>query len=194
MDHHDRVASIRSETINMTRQLKDEVRDLLEGYDYLNAISSQFPNSIRKTAENYKANLLETSPHSLIDSEDFFDRNDVVEVNKNNINAMSDIEKSNQELETLKNELRNITQERMIMDVINRQTFNLNRYPVTAKAAHANASIKGQPSSRNTGNKSESTEFNNKLMRPTSSSSRKQPNVTSTYRRLSTRTHETAQK
>ena len=172
------------------------MRDLLEGYDYLNAISSQFPNSIRKTAENYKANLLETSPYSLIDSEeDPFNRNGVVEVN-NNINIMSDIEKSSQQLETLKNELRNITQERMIMDVINRQTFNLNRYPVTAKPVHSHSSTKSQSSNRNIGSKSEPFEFNNKLMRPTSSSSsssRSQPNKTSNYRKLSTRKHETEQ-
>ena len=84
---------------------QDEVRDLIDGYDYLNAISSQIPNSIRKTAEDYKSNLLSTSPYSLINIDDNYDFHMTKTVSNNKNNIMNSIENSTQQLELLKTAL-----------------------------------------------------------------------------------------
>ena len=82
------------------------MRDLIDGYDYLNTLSSQLPDTIQSNAYNYKQSLLYPSSNTTTHSTAY------------------ETDDSNIQLQHIKNELKSISYERMVVDVLTRQTIN----------------------------------------------------------------------
>lgn len=172
------------------------MRDLIDGYDYLNAISNQIPNHIRKTAEGYRNNLLSLSTSSLINNEDDTNPGNLTDPSSHRFCALDDIEKSSQQLEMLKNELRCITQERLVMDIVNRQTFdiklkpypsssssNASRKPDSKWSFSAGTAVDDGTRSKEHGNRA----FIDRLSMPRSKTVNKYGSTTSSYRRINSK-------
>lgn len=172
---------------------------MIDGYDYLNAISNQIPNSIRKTAEDYRNNLLSAPPTSLINMEDDVNPSSLLDPNSHQLYTLDDIEKSSQQLEILKNELRSITQERLVMDIVNRQTFDIKRKinsSSNSSSSARNSNSKwnfsaGKSAHDNKNAESRNGSFIDRLSMPKSKSGAKSASTTSSYRKLHSNKNDT---
>jgi hypothetical protein len=98
----DKVIEMHSATENMAKQLEERMRYLVDGYEYLDSISTQIPEGLRNTAGAHKKSLLEAS-QVLTD-------NEKVGTQANNV-----------EIERLKAELHSIAHERVVVEVLTRQ-------------------------------------------------------------------------
>ena len=164
---------------------------MIDGYDYLNAISNQIPNNIRKTAEDYRNNLLSAPPASLI-MEEGANLSGLRDPSSHQLYTLDDIEKSSQQLEILKNELRSITQERLVMDIVNRQTFDIKRKNCPSSSSSTSAQNSnsqwnfsaGKTGHDNKNRDSRNGSFIDRLSMPKSKTGTKTTSTTSSYRKL----------
>ena len=99
-----RVIQMQSATEDMANTLERRMRHLIDGYEYLDSISSQVPESIRETAVNYKKSMLDVA-HVLGPS---YEQNYITHT---------------KELDRLRAELQSIAHERVVVDVLTRQSI-----------------------------------------------------------------------
>ena len=99
-----RVIQMQSATEDMANTLERRMRHLIDGYEYLDSISSQVPESIRETAATYKKSMLDVA-HILGPS---YEQNYVAHT---------------KELDRLRAELQSIAHERVVVDVLTRQSI-----------------------------------------------------------------------
>lgn len=105
----ERVAQMHNGTEDMAIQLEQRIRHLIDGYEHLEKISTQIPDNFKETAHEHKMNLLDATKSY----------NDNT-INKNKEN----IEFQNRQFEALKEEFKAISHERIIVDVLTRQTLS----------------------------------------------------------------------
>ena len=99
-----RVKQMQTATEDMANTLENRMRNLVDGYEYLDSISAQVPESLRENAAAHKKSL-----------------SDVAQLlgpsyEQNYINH-------NKELDRLRSELQSITHERVVVDVLTRQSI-----------------------------------------------------------------------
>lgn len=99
-----RVMQMQTATEDMANTLEKRMRHLIDGYEYLDSISAQIPESIRETAVAHKKSMLDVA-HVLGPSYE------------QNYNAHT------KELDRLRAELQSIAHERVVVDVLTRQTI-----------------------------------------------------------------------
>ena len=100
----DRVMQMQTATESMANTLEQRMRHLIDGYEYLDSISAQVPESLRETAMAHKKNMLDVS-HVLGPS---YEQNYAAHT---------------KELDRLRGELQSIAHERVVVDVLTRQTI-----------------------------------------------------------------------
>lgn len=100
----DRVKQMQAATEDMANTLETRMRHLVDGYENLDSISAQIPEGIRVYAAAHKNSLLEAS-QMLGPS---YEQNYLIH---------------NKELERLRSELQSIAHERVIVDVLTRQSI-----------------------------------------------------------------------
>jgi hypothetical protein len=107
----ERVTQIHNDTEDMAIQLEQRIRHLVDGYGHLEKISNQIPDNFKKSAHDHKINLLDATKS--------YNDNDI-NSNKNKEN----IEFQNRQFDALKEEFKAISHERIIVDVLTRQTLS----------------------------------------------------------------------
>lgn len=118
-----RVMQMQSATEDMATTLERRMRHLIDGYEYLDSISSQVPESIRETATAHKKSMLDIA-HVLGPS---YEQNYVAHA---------------KELDRLRAELQSIAHERVVVDVLTRQSIKQARNKKSLKSK-LNSSSKG---------------------------------------------------
>jgi hypothetical protein len=98
----DKVVEMHVKTENLAKELEGRMRNLVDGYEYLDSISAQIPESLREIAATHRK--------ALDDASEILTR-------KDKLNSKD----SAGELERLKAELRSITHERIVVDVFSKQ-------------------------------------------------------------------------
>jgi hypothetical protein len=100
----ERVKQMQTATEDMANTLEKRMRHLVDGYEYLDSISAQVPESLRENAAAHKKSLLDVA--QLLGPS----------YEQNYLNH-------NKELDRLRSELQSITHERVIVDVLTRQSI-----------------------------------------------------------------------
>jgi hypothetical protein len=119
----DKFVEMTRDTEEMAKELEDRMKYLEDGYDYLSQVSAQVPAAIQEMSENYKTHALGAANMHVLDASE-----------KENLSE----QKSH--LEHLKNELKSISQERVIVEVFTRATIT------RAKAHHTKMGVDNEPS------------------------------------------------
>jgi hypothetical protein len=99
-----RVKQMQTATEDMANTLEKRMRHLVDGYEYLDSISAQVPESLRENAAAHKKSLLDVA--QLLGPS----------YEQNYLNH-------NKELDRLRSELQSITHERVVVDVLTRQSI-----------------------------------------------------------------------
>lgn len=99
-----RVSQMQSGTEDMATRLEEKMRYLVDGYEYLDMVSSQIPESLRETAAAHKKSLLEVT--QILSPEE-----------------KHSLDKQTTQLERLKLELQSISHERTVFDVLTKYTL-----------------------------------------------------------------------
>ena len=116
-----KVASMSQGTENMAKHLEERMRNLVDGYEYLDAVSSQIPESFRQIASTHRQALL-----------------DSVHINAPNEKEYEDT-LFDAQISKLRAELNGISHERVVVDILTRQTIS------RAKSHYTKAGTGGEP-------------------------------------------------
>ena len=118
-----RVNDIQSGTECMAHRLEDRMRYLIDGYEYLDSVSSQIPPALQKMAAAHKKNILDAS--ELLGSID-----------------KEDLNRYETNLQKLKGDLKSMAYERVVMDVLTRDSIKEGR--ANGKRSHHQGSSRAR--------------------------------------------------
>lgn len=99
-----RVNEMTRATEGMAQELEQRMRHLVDGYEYLDSISAQIPQSLRDTAALHKKTMLDVMGDAAVLGNDNY-------------------QEHTKELDRLRSELQSISHERVVVDILTRQTM-----------------------------------------------------------------------
>ena len=91
-------------TEGMAQELEQRMKHLIDGYEYLDSMSAQIPQSLRETAALHKKSMLDVMGDAAVVGDD-------------------DYQEHTKELDRLRSELQSISHERVVVDILTRQTM-----------------------------------------------------------------------
>ena len=101
-----RVNEMTRATEGMAQELEQRMKNLVDGYEYLDSISAQIPQSLRDTAAVHKKTML-----------------DVMASDSAAVVGDDNYQEHTKELDRLRSELQSISHERVVVDILTRQTM-----------------------------------------------------------------------
>ena len=99
-----RVNEMTRATEIMAQELEQRMKQLVDGYEYLDSISAQIPQSLRDTAAIHKKTMLDVMGDAAVVGDDNY-------------------QEHTKELDRLRSELQSISHERVVVDILTRQTM-----------------------------------------------------------------------
>jgi len=100
-----RVNEMSRATEGMAQELEQRMKHLVDGYEYLDSISAQIPQSLRDTAALHQKTMLDVMG------------NDAA------VEGVDNYQEHTKELDRLRSELQSISHERVVVDILTRQTM-----------------------------------------------------------------------